>query len=586
MVLGASPAHADTIRLGVVTSTEPGFPFTTVEPVVAALEARHPRDLVRVTYYTSTTLTEELLRDKPDFLLSSASDFIQVLDTIGAHPVATRKTNRAAAPSSSIGAALVVRSDRHDLQRLADLRGKTAAATQPLSTDGWPAVRLTLREAGFQDSAFFQKIAFLTYAVPDVLSAVLTGAVDVAMLPACALERAQEEGLLEPGLLRVIGTPPDEALACWRSTALYPDYVAGALPWTDPRLAKDFTVALLEIKTPSHYEWQVTSDFRSLSNLHRELHLGRWAILDDTSFAGLWRRYGRYALIAGALLLFLLFNEWRLRRLVRSRTAALHATMREKERLAQKEEAARERLSELERMGAINQLCAMIAHELKQPVGAVINYMAVVRMKWGEVLSDDPVTERAVSGAEREVKRIADIVDRVRGYAKRQRRTPEPVDLRTALVSALSHVKHAPETKVVLDAAENVFVTGDPLELELLALNLVKNAVQALDAEGGGTVTVTLRQTDVFTATLRIADNGPKLSDETFAKLMKVSDSVKEGGLGLGLAIVRNIVDEHGATLSIERLDPQGIAVTVNFDTLNPNDPNNDLTEPASGDPQ
>ena len=123
------------------------------------------------------------------------------------------------------------------------------------------------------------------------------------------------------------------------------------------------------------------------------------------------------------------------------------------------------------------------------------------------------------------------------------------------------------------EVAPNVFVAGDPLELELLVLNLVKNAVQALDAAEGGTVTVTLARTDEFGAVLRVTDDGPTLSDEIFAKLLKVSESVKEGGLGLGLAIVRNIVDEHGATLTIERLSERGLAVTVRFDTLNPNDP-------------
>lgn len=571
--LSASPSSAAVIRLGVVTTTEPGFAATTVTPVVSEMEKLRPRDVVHVVQIAEHDLLHDIERERPDLLICSAWCFLNVLSDIGAHPVATRKTDRAASAVASIGAALVVRSDRTDLRTLEDLHGKKAAATLPHSVDGYPAVRLMLREKGFSDEKFFSSVNFLTFTVPDVLSAVLSGDADVSILPACALERAQEEGLVEPGLLRVVGLPPDGALACSRSTDLYPDITAGILPWTPNELSRDFLTALLESGHADGYEWVATSDLRSVSNLYQELHLGRWAVLDDTSLSGLWKRYGRYAVFALLLVLLLIANEYRLKRLVEHRTAALMKTLREKELLARKEEAARERLASLERMGAISQLCAMIAHELKQPMGAVLNFLAVLRMRCGESIKDDPVAQRAMEGAQNEARRMAEIVDRVRGYAKRQRRTPEPVDLARTIDEALSHLKPGPKTTVRREVAPNVFVAGDPLELELLVLNLVKNAVQALDAAEGGTVTVTLARTDEFGAVLRVTDDGPTLSDEIFAKLLKVSESVKEGGLGLGLAIVRNIVDEHGATLTIERLPERGLAVTVRFDTLNPNDP-------------
>lgn len=571
--LSASPSSAAVIRLGVVTTTEPGFAATTVTPVVSEMEKLRPQDVVHVVQIAEHDLLHDIERERPDLLICSAWCFLNVLSDIGAHPVATRKTDRAASAVASIGAALVVRSDRTDLRTLEDLHGKKAAATLPHSVDGYPAVRLMLREKGFSDEKFFSSVNFLTFTVPDVLSAVLSGDADVSILPACALERAQEEGLVEPGLLRVVGLPPDGALACSRSTDLYPDITAGILPWTPNELTRDFLTALLESGHADGYEWVATSDLRSVSNLYQELHLGRWAVLDDTSLSGLWKRYGRYAVFALLLVLLLIANEYRLKRLVEHRTAALTKTLREKELLARKEEAARERLASLERMGAISQLCAMIAHELKQPMGAVLNFLAVLRMRCGESIKDDPVAQRAMEGAQNEARRMAEIVDRVRGYAKRQRRTPEPVDLARTIDEALSHLKPGPKTTVRREVAPNVFVAGDPLELELLVLNLVKNAVQALDAVEGGTVTVTLARTDEFGAVLRVTDDGPTLSDEIFAKLLKVSESVKEGGLGLGLAIVRNIVDEHGATLTIERLPERGLAVTVRFDTLNPNDP-------------
>ena len=472
--LSAAPSSAAVIRLGVVTTTEPGFAATTVTPVVSEMEKLRPHDVVHVVQIAEHDLLHDIERERPDLLICSAWCFLNVLNDIGAHPVATRKTDRAASAVASIGAALVVRSDRADLRTLEDLRGKKAAATLPHSVDGFPAVRLMLREKGFSDEKFFSGVNFLTFTVPDVLSAVLSGDADVSILPACALERAQEEGLVESGLLRVVGLPPDGALACSRSTALYPDITAGILPWTPNELTRDFLSALLESGHADGYEWVATSDLRSVSNLYQELHLGRWAVLDDASLSGLWKRYGRYAIFVLLLVLFLVANEYRLKRLVEHRTAALTKTLREKELLARKEEAARERLASLERMGAISQLCAMIAHELKQPMGAVLNFLAVLKMRSGEALRDDPVAERAMEGAQNEARRMAEIVDRVRGYAKRQRRTPEPVDLGRTIDEALSHSNPDRKRACAAKSHRTSSWRANPLELELLVLNLVK----------------------------------------------------------------------------------------------------------------
>ena len=118
--------------------------------------------------------------------------------------------------------------------------------------------------------------------------------------------------------------------------------------------------------------------------------------------------------------------------LVRKRTAELQNALAERDRLEEAERAARLRLGELERMGAISQLCAMIAHELKQPVTSIINYVTVIKLRAGMVggaaappasgtpgkppaapaPSADPVFEKAVDGVEAASKRIAGIVDR------------------------------------------------------------------------------------------------------------------------------------------------------------------------------
>lgn len=100
-----------------------------------------------------------------------------------------------------------------------------------------------------------------------------------------------------------------------------------------------------------------------------------------------------------------------------------------------------------------------------------------------------------------------------------------------------------------------VMIMGHGLEVELLFINLLKNAHEALtnkEDKAAAQVSITLNLSEKEVS-VTVADNGPAISEEDFAKLKSVSESVKPEGLGLGLAIVRNIVDEHGARFVVNR---------------------------------
>lgn len=625
------------VLIGVVESSETDFPSTTLRPTIEAIERYVPGARVSVVRLSSITLLSDIDRVRPDLFIAPSADFRRVLDATGAHPIATRLSTAAVNPAQSVGAAFVVRSDRSDMATLADLKGKRTAATLPTALDGWLAARMEVQEAGFDSKNFFGDVHFMTYGVPNVVASVLSGHFDVGILPACALERAETQGLVEPGALKVVAPVTDELLACRHSTRLYPDWVAGALPGTDPELARLMTIALLtpvkpdDARTGGRYVWQVTSDFHAVRELERNLHLGEWAYLESWTPEALWRRFKWYAVAVVLALGLIFFHEWRLRRLVDVRTRELRDALAERARLEEAERAARLRLGEVERMGAISQLSAMIAHELKQPVGSVINYMAVLRMRLAQLAAGtavtaksagkstgkgaektpvsvspadtgdavDPVLARAADGAEKEARRIAEIVDRVRAYAKREKRSPRPVDLYERLEAAVAGACRSRNGEVVAEyaptdaAGRPVLVEGDPLELELLFLNLIKNALEAsaqTTDSAGPRVRVLLEagpnapELADGEVRVRILDNGPRLSDDAFERMKRVSESVKADGLGLGLAIVRNIVDEHGARLGLRRLSERGLEATVTFDRFDPSTAANEKREKLPSD--
>ena len=573
------------VSLAVVAMTEPGFAQSTVIPVKRTLEAALPEATVVRLSVSSATLEASVARLKPDFVISPAADFLRIADAMGAHPIAVRRTHWAKDPARSAGAAVIALASRTDITSLATLRGMRLAATLPTSIDGWLGLRKTLLDAGYRSDGFFREVKFLGVGMPNVVEAVLSGAYDAGVVPVCTLERIETEGLIEPGLLRVAAARNEPASACRTTTELYPDLVISALPSADPEVVRRAVAALLSKETPgAEFGWYPVSDFHAVRQLEESLHVGPWAYLEDMTPAGIWRRWRLWILTGLGLLLLLIASELRLRRLVVKRTAELSAALTEQARLAASEAKTRERLSRLERMGAVSQLCALVAHELKQPVGAVINYLAVAKMKTGlgpalpgrpAPAPADPLLARAIEGADGQIRRISAIVDRVRGYARRERPAPVETDLYAVVASAKAGLTASAASPIHLaprPGGDRPLVLGDPLELELIFHNLMKNALEAVEHEAAGRVWVKVGAAAGPAVVVTVKDNGPALSDEAFARLSRVSASVKPEGLGLGLGIVRNLVEENGGRMEITRSSPHGLSVEVRFDLVRPGD--------------
>ena len=578
-------AEPQALRLAVVEMTEPGFAATTVNPIRKALSSIFPSEDIVILRVNSATLESAVRELRPDFIISPAADFLRIVDAVGAHPIATRKTRWARDPHQSTGAAVIALSSRTDITTLSSLKGLKAAATLPTSLDGWLALRGEIEDAGMDSEHFFSKLRFFGYGMPHVVEAVLSGAYDVGVVPVCTLERIEAEGLIEPGFLRVAALKEDADAdsLCRTSTRLYPDLVFAALPSADPETVRSATLALLGLGA-GEYSWYPTSDFHAVRALEERLHIGPWAYLEEKTPSALWRRWRFWILGAAGLVLLLLLSELRLRALVRRRTADLQAALAERDRLAASEENVRSRLSRLERMGAVSQLCAIVAHELKQPVGAVINYLAVARLKTGSSAASplpapgtesqaDPVLITAIDGADMQARRIARIVDRVRGYARAEKSRPVRLRINDALQSALAGVKLSSSLPVEVHLPpQSPVILGDALEVELILHNLIKNAIEAVKDDPAGKVAVRVSNTD-SEVSITVDDNGRPLTDEAFERLSRVSASGKTDGLGLGLGIVRNLVEENGGRLTLSRLSCRGLRAEVRFDVASVAEP-------------
>ncbi len=242
-----------------------------------------------------------------------------------------------------------------------------------------------------------------------------------------------------------------------------------------------------------------------------------------------------------------------LERRVFERTVALAEANR---RLEEESDRARNRQDELahvQRLHLVNEMAATMAHEFHQPLGAVANYAAggAHRLRSGnftpaEILA---VLEKIAA----EAVRAGDILRNVRRMASRKGHTMELVDVASAMIDAARMLeslarRHGVELRVELPPGARVI--GDRSQLDQVFVNLLLNAIEATEQAPEGTrrvdVTATVTGTELR---IRVKDTGPGIDDDAIEKLFTPFFTTKANGIGMGLAISRNITESHGGSL-------------------------------------
>lgn len=581
-----APPLPPVFRVGIESTLEPEFFVESFAPAMRTLRERFPETRFVTTEYSSRDLSQAVSRGEVDLFFADSALFGLLQHREGARPIAMRTVPGARNPGRAVGFTVVVPKES-PLRALSDLEGKRLAVESREAYSPWLLFLGRMAEIGVSNGRIAQDVIETGYGVADPVRALQEGLADGAVLASCQLERLERAGILAPGNLRVLDAQgadqdpdgPLEVDVCWRSGDLFPDAVLGLSRHVSSEAATAITVAVLSARpTKEGYSWRVESDTTKVDDLYRKLQIGPYSYLREWNWADLWVRYRGYALAGLALLAALLIHVLRVNLLVKRRTHELTETIREKERLDEEARNARERLSEMERAGVVSELSSMFAHEVRQPLAAATAYADGIGFGLRSGADRELLCEAAENLA-RETKRISDIVERVRGYAKARQHPRREIDLRDLAERALrtfGQSSLASDVDVVYRRAPAaVRVEVEPLELELALVNLLRNAAQAMTAaERPGRNRMTLRvevlppeglserhsiDTTHPMAAVTVEDEGPQLSDEAFSRLARPVESLKKEGLGLGLTIVKHILEAHGGFLRFERRDdPEG----------------------------
>jgi signal transduction histidine kinase len=267
---------------------------------------------------------------------------------------------------------------------------------------------------------------------------------------------------------------------------------------------------------------------------------------------GLWERYRwQMAMIAAAFLvqgglISGLLHERRRRRL---------ADVESRQRLAE--------LAHLSRYAAAGEMTTSIAHELNQPLGAILTNAETAELMLKSASPNLDELRAILADIRRDDHRASEVIRRLRSMLKKTPFELRYIELNDTVGDVIGFVADVAKGRgVVLNyvpVTAELYVRGDPIHLQQVVLNLIVNALDAMSEIQAGKrdISVTTNVSGAW-AEIRIADTGGGIAMDDLNSIFNPFFTTKPQGMGMGLAIARTIVEAHHGTISAENAPSGG----------------------------
>jgi PAS domain S-box-containing protein len=239
------------------------------------------------------------------------------------------------------------------------------------------------------------------------------------------------------------------------------------------------------------------------------------------------------------------------------------------ERLEQKQSE----LAHVSRVTALGEMAAGLAHELKQPLHAIRNYVSGMKMlnRSGD---SDSLANVAMAEIDRETHRAASIIDRIRSFAVRSPSSHTPLFLESVIEDSIALMQsEAARRGIKIELASGsesgLKVRGDWIQIQQVLVNLIQNAVDAMEAgkDRSNTVRFNLRA-EWPNAIIECRDHGPGIAPEDQTRVFDPFYTKKSTGLGMGLAISRSIIEAHFGKITVLETSSAGTVMAITLPIL------------------
>ena len=227
-------------------------------------------------------------------------------------------------------------------------------------------------------------------------------------------------------------------------------------------------------------------------------------------------------------------------------------------------------LAHVSRLSTLGEMGAGLAHELNQPLTAIVSYGQAAARLLDEPEPDLERVRHAVGASVAQARRAAQIITRLRQWVRRTPSQSRPTDLAQAAENVLTLCRADLKrlgVRVATSYADAPLVRADPVQLEQIILNLLRNALDAVQDTPDPTIGLSIAL-DKQGWTLDVRDNGPGIAAEVSTRLFTPFTTSKAGGLGLGLSLSQTLAQGMGGDLSGRNADAGGAMFRLSLPRL------------------
>jgi signal transduction histidine kinase len=247
---------------------------------------------------------------------------------------------------------------------------------------------------------------------------------------------------------------------------------------------------------------------------------------------------------------------------IKNQNILLKKAVQEKQR---EMEALFERLLRQEKLATIGQMASSIAHELRNPLGAVKNSVFFLKRLYHNQHLDtsNPSVEEHLNLIETELNTservIADLLQMIRMKPPQREQT----DLGPIIEDAVKHCHFPKGVQCIIELQpESFLISADPIQLRQVFVNLLTNAIQAIT--GDGSITIRAKQVpEDQSCVIEVEDTGTGIEYDTLDNVFEPLYTTKAAGTGLGLSICKQIIENHQGQISVKSRVGQGTTVTI-----------------------
>lgn len=231
------------------------------------------------------------------------------------------------------------------------------------------------------------------------------------------------------------------------------------------------------------------------------------------------------------------------------------------ERRREEQQELQRQLDLAERLAALGEMVAGVAHEIRNPLGIIGSTAQLLRQR----LDQDPTGSRLAQIIEEEVQRLNQTITEFLDFARPRQPQLQTCNLEAVVDRTLSFLQPELERHQINLARDyhldGLTVQADPELLHQAFLNIIINAIQAMPA--GGRLTIATEPVDSRGVRITFQDTGEGIAPENLTRIFNPFFTTKDKGSGLGLSIVKSIIEAHQGQISIDSRTGEGARVTI-----------------------